>query len=259
MLSKITILSLLLFVAIYPLCFWINFKDPLKQNFHRFHLGLPALVAGVLAVFLISTNMEDPLKMLLAGWATALLMLTFVSWKKESPNVFWVALVCLTGLSIFAISMEDIIGKGVGSAAIFLSILGGFIFSSCLYAMNLGHWYLNVHGLPIHYLKRAVYVFGLFLVARFLADGVLLFTVKTAYLGEMVPLYKFSLTTEGFFIWLALFFGTFFPLFGIYFVLDTLSVKNTQSATGILYALLCSVLIGDITYKYYLIQFGIAL
>ena len=58
---------------------------------------------------------------------------------------------------------------------------------------------------------------------------------------------------------MGIFFGALFPLFSLYFVLGTLKLKNTQAATGILYVTLCSVLLGDLTYKYYLIKFGIPL
>ena len=54
-------------------------------------------------------------------------------------------------------------------------------------------------------------------------------------------------------------FGTIFPLVALYFVDGTLKVKSTQSATGILYVILIAILIGDLTYKYYLIQYGIVL
>ena len=60
---------------------------------------------------------------------------------------------------------------------------------------------------------------------------------------------------EGIFLLVAFFFGTLFPLVSIYFVWGTLKVKSTQSATGILYVLLSAILIGDIAYKYYLLNY----
>src|SRR3990167_9565912 len=113
MLSKITILSCVLFAATYPMCFWISANNPLRQNFHRFHLGLPTLVAGIVAVLLIPSTIDDFVKVWLVGWAGALLWVTFTSWKKESPNIFWVTLVCLIGLVTLVVIWEDIIGKGM--------------------------------------------------------------------------------------------------------------------------------------------------
>jgi hypothetical protein len=60
---------------------------------------------------------------------------------------------------------------------------------------------------------------------------------------------------EGIFLLVAFFFGTLFPLVSIYFVWGTLKAKSTQSATGILYVLLSAILIGDIAYKYYLLNY----
>ena len=125
--------------------------------------------------------------------------------------------------------------------------------------MNLGHWYLNVHGLPIAHLNRAVSVLGGCLFIRALADVYFIFAQKLLYDGELISIFQFMLQFDGFFLWIALFFGTLFPLISLYFAKGALDVKNTQATTGILYAILCSVLIGDLTYKYYLIKFGVAL
>ena len=138
-------------------------------------------------------------------------------------------------------------------------VLGGLILCSSLFAMNLGHWYLNVHGLPLSHLRRAVYTFWIFLAIRLLVDVYLLLMHTVNFDGDMIPLLRFMLFSDGFLLWLAVFFGTLFPAICVFFVKGTLDVKNTQAATGILYALLVSVLIGDLTYKYYLIKFGIAL
>jgi hypothetical protein len=94
---------------------------------------------------------------------------------------------------------------------------------------------------------------------RFLWDAVQLATAKVMRDGDWIPLWQFLFQLDGFFLLIALFFGTLFPLITLYFVKGTLEVKSTQSATGILYVILSAVLIGDITYKYYLIKFGLIL
>ena len=139
------------------------------------------------------------------------------------------------------------------------AIVGGFILCSSFYTMNLGHWYLNVHGLPMSHLKRAVYVFWFFLILRALWDVLALLTMRILSRGEMIPLWKFMGQMDGFFLVIAFFFGTLFPIISLGFVKGTLDVKSTQSATGILYVVLSSVLIGDMTYKYYLIRYGLGL
>lgn len=259
MLSKISLLTAILFAVTYPLCFWISFKDPLKQNFHRFHIGLPCCVAGVVAVVVVMSHASAIMKDMIVSWVVILFVVTFISWKKETPNPFIVTVPCVWGLVALAAIFEEILGKGADPMGLLLCILSGFIFSAALYAMNLGHWYLNVHGLTLKHLRKAVYAFGGFLALRLLFDIYVLFSTKVLYDGEWIRLGQFMLTMDGVFIWLAVFFGVLFPLGSLYFVDGVLKVKNTNSATGILYVILSGVLIGDLTYKYYLIKFGIAL
>ena len=56
-----------------------------------------------------------------------------------------------------------------------------------------------------------------------------------------------------------LFFGVVFPLILTYMVYETVKVKSTQSATGILYVVVTSVLMGELAYKYYLLEYGLVL
>ena len=174
---------------------------------------------------------------------------------------------CVVGIGVFCLALLELVILPISSqfiassiAAMMVSaIVGGFILCSSFYAMNHGHWYLNVHGLPMSHLKRAVYVFWFFLILRALWDVLALLTMRILSRGEMIPLWKFMGQMDGFFLVIAFFFGTLFPIISLGFVKGTLDVKSTQSATGILYVVLSSVLIGDMTYKYYLIRYGLGL
>ena len=104
-----------------------------------------------------------------------------------------------------------------------------------------------------------VTAFGVVLGARILLDAWLLLTDRIPYFGIEIPLYSFMMTLEGFLLIVALLFGTICPLFTLFFVRGTLSLKATQSVTGILYGTLCSVLIGDLSYKYYALTFNCVL
>lgn len=254
MLITIIVLTALLFSTTYPLCFWISHKDPLKNNFHRFHLGLPTFVAGaVMAGHYLADGFSWDADWLLLIWTLVLLGVTAFSWEKQFPNTILVTLPSVFGVMILLYMTEGF------SSAFFISLLAGLILSSATYAMNLGHWYLNVHGLPIRHLERSVNVLGVFLILRVAWDFFFLLTGKTGYQGDIIALYRFLGTMEGFLLNMALLLGTLFPLVSLYFVRGTLQVKSTQSATGILYVVLSAVLLGDLTYKYYLIRYGIVL
>ncbi len=257
MLIKIFLITCLTFAIIYPLCFWISFNDPLKNNFHKFHIGLPNFVGGVAVVVLLFMNIPLVVKVAVLCWKASLLSVSSYSWKKDYPNPRLFVIPFLLGIFAFYIVQKEFIAPGLD--ILFFSLLGGFILCSSIFAMNLGHWYLNVHGLPIHHLKRTVYVFWFFLLVRLIGDLYFIVTDKIIIQGDILPMYTFIQRMDGFFLLVALFFGTLFPLMALYFVRGTLEVKSTQSATGILYVILIAVFIGDLTYKYYLIQYGIPL
>jgi hypothetical protein len=257
MLSKITILTAYILAVIYPLCFLIHKKDPLKHNFHIFHLSFPNIIGGLVVLTALLSNMPFYLKGLLIFWQVWLSSTSFLEWKKSSPNPLLVSLPCFFGFYVFCELQSYYLGTSLINNLI--SILGGFVLCSSLYAMNLGHFYLNVHGLPIKHLKRATYVFWFCVLIRALIDTWYLVVGKVSYHEQLIPIREFILNIDGFFLLIALFFGTLMPLVCNYFVIETIKLKNTQSATGILYVILSAVLLGDLTYKYYLIKYGISM
>lgn len=257
MLTKLPILTCLLFATLYPLSFWISAKNPLKQNFHHFHLGVATVVAGLTVFGFIILNF--PLAFQQGGllWLGLLLFITFMYWKRETVNPWVLTIPSLIGSGI--IWQLEQMWLGPNFLIFLTTVLGGMIFCAALFAMNLGHWYLNVHGLPLAHLRQATYVFWGWLLVRAWVDGYLIFNQKILYDGDVISIFQFMWQLDGFFLWIALFFGTLFPLAALYFAKGTLDAKNTQATTGILYAILCSVIIGDLTYKYYLLKFGITL
>ncbi|MCB9757809.1 MAG: hypothetical protein H6753_05230 [Candidatus Omnitrophica bacterium] len=258
MLFKISLLTALLFSTMYPLSFWISADNPLKNNFHRFHLGVACVVAGLCAlIFYFSPIAIFTHKISLIVWAVLLLFAAGYYYQKPAVNPTVITFSCLLGIIVtFQILNTWAIFNYWSSGLI---LLGGIIFCAALFAMNLGHWYLNVSGLPLSHLRRAVYIFWAAVALRALIDGYILLTTVVFYHGEVVSLLTFLRTIEGFMLIIGILFGTIFPLICLYFVKGTLDVKSTQSATGILYAILCAVVIGDITYKYYFLKYGVIL
>lgn len=267
MLLTIPLLTALIFASIYPLCFWISAREPLKNDFHKFHLGLPNFVGGVGVVGLWFMDVPLSLKIAAVLWKALFIFLSYRYWKKGAVNPRMITIPCVVGIGVFCLVLLELVILPLSfqfiassMAAIMVSaIVGGFILCSSFYTMNLGHWYLNVHGLPMSHLKRAVYVFWFFLILRALWDIWALLTVRILSRGEMIGLWQFVGQMDGFLLLIAFFFGTLFPIISLWFVKGTLDVKSTQSATGILYVVVSSVLVGDITYKYYLIRYGLGL
>ena len=256
MLTIIPVFTFFIFGALYPLCFWLSAK-PISKDFHKFHIGLPNFIAGLGVVILFCLPVPLWIKWAALGWKVLFLSVSKFSWKKEDINRIAVSIVSVLGIALLGIIHSEVIGIGVQSLPV--TVLGGLVLCCSVYAMNLGHHYLNVPGLPISHLVRTTKVLGVLLALRLVWDAYCLFQTSILSGGEMVPLYRFLTSLDGFFLNIALFFGTLLPLSLIYFVLGTLKVKSTQSATGILYVLVVSVLMGDLAYKYYVIKFGMVL
>lgn len=256
MLTIIPFLSFLLFSVSYPLCFWLSYKDPLKKKFHHFHIGLPCVTAGlsILGLFWLHLPIEVIIPALI--WFILFLLLVYDYWNQETVNPIVVSVLCALGLKVYVASHSFLLGWN--PYALIASVLGGLILACAFYAMNLGHWYLNVHGLPLTHLKRATIVLGALLALRLVWDVGMFASAHVMLGGEWRTLIFFASKMEGIFLLLAFFFGTLFPLVSIYFVWGTLKVKSTQSATGILYVLLSALLIGDIAYKFYLLNYRLA-
>ncbi len=257
MIFSITLLTSLLFSFTYPLSFWICFKDPLKNNFHRFHIGLSTIIGVITLFFVIRMQISPMINVISIFWMIAALGITAFYWKKETVGLAAVTFLAVLGLYITW--CVKLVLTGHSSSTFLISILGGLIFSSSLFAMNLGHWYLNVHGLPLKHLRNATVVFWVLIVMRFVWDLYYIFTQQVVYLGDTVTIFDFIKSIEGILLIIPVFFGTIFPLFALFMVHEIIKLKNTQAATGILYVILCGVLLGDVAYKYYFIKFGISL
>ncbi|MDO8581207.1 MAG: hypothetical protein Q7S13_06995 [Candidatus Omnitrophota bacterium] len=259
MLTIIILLTTLGIAAVYPLCFWLNWREPLKQKFHRFHIGLPTMLAGVLGVFVLRDNFSENFKIIFGVWFFSLIWTTAYSWDKEFLRAKFTLFPCLFGSYLLAAVVQQIPPLQSSPLGFFMVLLSSLIICSSLYAMNLGHWYLNVHGLPLKHLIRATYALWGFLALRLAFDIAAILSQTIMFQGEQVALGRFIPTLDGFFLLVALFFGTIFPFVSLFFVKEILKLKNTQAATGVLYVILASILLGDMAYKYYLIKFGIVL
>ena len=257
MLVKLSFLSFLCFGVLYPLCFWISYKDPIKNNFLRFHLGCPIFLAGLAIIGSFFIPVDHILRMWACGWLFFGLVLCAYFWNKQTVHLGLVTLLCLAGVTLYILFYTHLVGNN--PKELIASILAGLILSAAFYAMNLGHFYLNVHGLKLHHLRNAVAVFGVLLLIRLLWDIYGIICFELMYGGEMLALSRFMLTTEGIFLAVALFFGILFPLGSLYFAFGTLKLKNTQATTGILYVILSGILLGDLAYKYYLLNYSIPL
>jgi len=256
-LTQIPLLSFLAFGITYPLFLWLSVQEPIKNNFHRFHLGCPTVIAGLSVIWLFFLPVEQGLKNLGLLWLAAALAVNALFWNKEKAHLLTVTILSLWGMKLFAVVYAALVRPDATQTAI--CIFAGSIVAGAFYAMNLGQFYLNVHGLRMDHLKKAVAALAILLALRLAWNVYDLAVGKVMHAGEIKPVWTFINSLDGFLLWVAIFFGTVFPLVASYFAFGTLKLKNTQATTGILYAFLSAILLGDLAYKYYLLKFGIPL
>lgn len=112
---------------------------------------------------------------------------------------------------------------------------GGWIIGGAISTMLLGHWYLTATGMPITPLQQ---LNGLLLAS------VIVRTVLAAAVFVWAP--HFALITQ--WVWLALrWAGLIGPLILVPMVFRILRYRNTQSATGVLYAMDILIFLGEAT------------
>jgi hypothetical protein len=191
-----------------------------------------------------------------------------------AARLFWCALVCLgvyLGLQFtrwrgaaLAVLAPGIVAGGAllvrlaashapstgfgGMRFLFISdaLLGALLLGSVLAAMNLGHWYLVIPGLPISILKRLTLTFALALGGRIVLIGAVGYLVTNGTLA----LPDGFLIGHGIFVVQRILFGFAVPILLSVMIWRTVVIRSTQSATGILYVAVFFILMGELISTY---------
>jgi hypothetical protein len=257
MLIVIPALTCVIFGSAYPLFFWTNYNKTVNRSFYRFNLGLATIIGSVGLFFMWFIDLSIQTKIGAGIWIALLMAVTAYFWSKASIKEWIVTIPSLLGGIVFFQILEQLVVLDWSMRIV--SVLSGLIICNALFAMILGHWYLNVAQLPIIYLQRVTKVLLILLVLRLVWDLYAVIATEVTILGTIVPLFNFLHLIDGVFIYLAFFFGALFPLIITFMALKSVMMNATQSATGLLYIGVISVAMGDLIYKYYLLQYGLVL
>ena len=249
--------TLCLLGALFPLFLWIVDREQREVNIHRFVLGLALSAAAGGILLTLSLELERTLMAVGFSWLISLFAVTLFFWRRRRAESWVVTIPSLLG-SVFIARITGHLITG-DLISILVLILDGLILSGSLFAMILGHWYLNVVNLPISLLRSATRLILFFLSLRTVWNVFALFSQSVNANGFEMSLTEFLWTLEGIFLWCGIFFGTLLPLVLSYLVLRTVAIHSTQSATGLLYVLVISVFMGDLFYKFYSIQYALFL
>jgi len=158
-------------------------------------------------------------------------------------------------LQAVALSIGDTVPVQLLTAVSFLSS-AALLGSTCT-AMILGHWYLVIPSLEGRHLQSivklhiAALVFRIVVVGAAVFAGIALWEAGPAGAGMSVGSFRrYIMSVDGIFFWQRILFGLGGPAVLSYLTWETAKIRSTQSATGILYVDLFTVVVGEVLAKY---------
>ena len=167
----------------------------------------------------------------------------------------------ILGISSYSVAIYQPLLVDSQMIALFVAneIGGALILGSVLGAMITGHWYLVQHKLSLTPLKNSSVIYITSVLLRIVLIGLsILIFFKMKEGGELVNAIL-SLNGSGYIFIGRIVFGLIVPLvFGI-MVWKSTKIRATQSATGILYATIILVLMGETFGKVLFFLIGIPL
>lgn len=129
------------------------------------------------------------------------------------------------------------------------ALLGG----ACT-AMSLGHWFLVIPSMEVSHLRSIVKFHIWTTLFRIAVVGVVVYLEVANWEPAMGPSFeRYMFSLDGIFFWQRVLFGLCGPVVLAYLAWETVKIRSTQSATGILYIDLLTVIVGEVLAKYLLL------
>ena len=261
MLLQLSAFVFLSFGGLYPLWLWVNWRDGIDYGFVRFSVGLGAVVLG-LGVLLVTIVPEATVSRPWGAvvWLCVALSAAAYAWQQRPGAKVAIAVSPVVGLLVL---IDYLSGVPTGSAGIVPSVvttvIGGIALAGSMYTMVLGHHYLNAEKMPTRFLGKAIVVYAAVLAVRLVWDTIVIVSGSVIMSGVERSAMDFALSIDGMFVWIALFFGTILPLVICYLAREAVRAKSTQAATGLLYVAVSAAIIGEASYRFDLLAYGLAL
>jgi protein NrfD len=235
-------------------------------KFFRFNAGLAAiLVAFALAFRIASLDGAPPessiarLAVIALYVAEAALVLYWATVGRTlvrvRPAILATAIaggllaVVLQGLDVSAARGAAMQTLTVVSFVTSVALLGG----ACM-AMTLGHWYLVIPSMQVSHLQSIVKWHMASMVVRIVVVVAAIVVALATWQPGLGPsFHRYIMSIDGIFFWQRVLFGLVGPAILSYLTWETAKIRSTQSATGILYVDLFTVVVGEILAKYILL------
>jgi hypothetical protein len=187
---------------------------------------------------------------LLVYWATVGRTLAAVR-----PALLWAAAIC----GAAALVGDALAAAPVGPPLAAPLTIASFLTSAALLggastAMILGHWYLVLPSMDVSLLQSVVKFHIASTFFRIVIVGAAVWLAIASWqLPSGVRFDRYILSIDGVFFWQRVLFGLAAPVVLAYLTWETAKIRATQSATGILYVDLFTVIVGEVLAKYLLL------
>ena len=233
------------------------------KGYYLVNIGVALAFLPVAWWFRASAVPHGEVPTLGACYAAVATLALLVFWVGPGEHGFRAALLA-TLLGVAAVAMDGVRQAGLSAPAghapspagvaplVALNFLAGAgVLGSVIGAMLLGHWYLVVKDLPVAPLKLLTVLFFSFLALRLGLFGV-------AWAMDPEGLSRIASRGTVFLI-VRVLFGLGAPLAMSWMIWGTVAIRSTQAATGILYGVVCFVLMGEAASRFLLIRTGFPL
>jgi hypothetical protein len=222
------------------------------KAFLRYYYGFIVIMLALFLFCMYRLGQFHINYLILAGLAAWIWALSFTAkFTKLESGLMWFYAFC--SLAILFIYPQKFIfhGSSFSSYAAWFSILllSTLFINYCLMNMIFGHWYLVNNELPISYLIKTSKVFIAITYLRVASVALVTFLAyKNMEPAQFDRIIDFM--GHGVFFWARILAGLGLPLLVAHLSFESAKIKSNQSATGILYAGLVFVLMGEILALY---------
>lgn len=229
---------------------FLSFANPLPTSFLRFCAMASAISAAGASI--VSSGGTMAARVALAGAG----LLWFLLLRGKGRHRAAPVLAGLAGLA--ALGFECASPRAGAFLCVAGALSSALLLGSVSVSMVLGHWYLVDPGLPITPLKRSALCFAAMVGARWLVVGSALAGDGQAVLG-VERAADFIYSTPALFFLIRALTGLGGPLLLAGLVWQTVRMRSTQSATGLLYVALFLVLFGELISQFLTLETGLPL
>jgi hypothetical protein len=257
MIATIAAVSLVSFGACYPVLHLLVREARVAPNFYRFNAVMAFLSVGGGCYLFANSPASLHADYLLVLWPLASLFAAGWAWHRPRQAAYVLSLPSLLGLPLLISTLWQVVGGDLLATA--MALLGALVLCMTVFATSLGHWYFDGYRLSLKYFYRTVYVLWALLVVRVFSDFWVLLSDTVLQYGEPVRLIELLGHVDGIYLLIGLSLAAVFPLVTMPFIKKTLDAGSNTSATGLLYVALIGVFMGDLGFKYWLVQHGVGL